>query len=118
VARLRRAFLYERYFFLTAKLLPARQTLVEGDYTRLANALARMREKNRFLPTAWVFLPDHWHAIICPTCPLSLGREQRLRLSQGVHGKFKVWGRVESGSFAAAVQSAARSFRTAAPRCV
>ena len=47
---------------------------MEGDCTRLADALARMREKNRFLVTAWVFLPDHWHAIICPAYPLSIAQ--------------------------------------------
>jgi len=35
-------------------------------------------------------------------------REQRLPPFLGVDGKFKVWGRAESGSFAAAVQSASR----------
>jgi REP element-mobilizing transposase RayT len=38
----------------------------------LANALARMRQKRGFALTAWVFLPDHWHAIIYPPFPLSI----------------------------------------------
>ena len=39
-------------------------------------------------------------------------------LPLGARGKFKVWGRAEGGSSAAAVQSAPRSLRIAAPRCV
>ena len=33
-----------------------------------------MRRKHRFLLTAWVFLPDHGHAIIYPPYPLSISR--------------------------------------------
>ena len=66
MSRLRRPFLYDRYIFVTVKLLPSRGKLQERDYSRLAIALARMRQKQRFVLTAWVFLPDHWHAIIYP----------------------------------------------------
>ncbi len=37
-------------------------------------SLARMRQKQRFRLTAWVFLPDHWHAIIDPPHPVSISR--------------------------------------------
>jgi len=46
----------------------------ESDFSPLALAMARMRKKHGFLLTAWVFLPDHWHAIICPTYPLTISR--------------------------------------------
>ena len=42
------------------------------DYERLATSLARMRRKHGFAVTAWVFLPDHWHAIIYPPYPLTI----------------------------------------------
>jgi REP element-mobilizing transposase RayT len=32
------------------------------------------REEHHFLLTAWVFLPDHWHAILFPAHPLTLSR--------------------------------------------
>jgi REP element-mobilizing transposase RayT len=32
------------------------------------------REKYHFLLTAWVFLPDHWRAIIFPRFPLTISR--------------------------------------------
>jgi putative transposase len=74
MSRLRRPFLYDRYIFVTVNLLGSRAELQERDYVRLALSLARMRQKHRFLLTAWVFLPDHWHAIICPPHPLTISR--------------------------------------------
>jgi REP element-mobilizing transposase RayT len=72
MSRLRRPFLFDRFIFVTVNLLPYRTRLEEGDFERLANSLARMRTKHGFLLTAWVFLPDHWHAIIHPPYPLTI----------------------------------------------
>ncbi len=74
MSRLRRPFLYDRYFFVTVALLKSRRRLHDPDFERLAYALARMRRKYAFLLTAWVFLPDHWHAIIYPPYPLTISR--------------------------------------------
>ena len=72
MSRLRRPFLFDRFIFVTVKLLPCRTRLKEGDFERLANSFTRMRKKHGFLLTAWVFLPDHWHAIIHPPYPLTI----------------------------------------------
>jgi putative transposase len=72
MSRLRRPFLYDRFIFVTVKLLPSRTRLEEGDFERLANSFTHMREKHGFLLTAWVFLPDHWHAIVHPPYPLTI----------------------------------------------
>ena len=40
----------------------------------LAQVIHERRAEHRFLLTAWVFLPDHWHAIFCPPYPLPLSR--------------------------------------------
>ena len=72
MSKLRRPFLYDRYIFVTVNLLRSRRKLEERDFGRLAISLARMRQKQRFALTAWVFLPDHWHAIIYPPHPLSI----------------------------------------------
>src|SRR5271157_2250890 len=74
MSRLRRPFLYDRYFFVTVALLKSRRRLQDPDFERLAYALARMRRKYGFLLTARVFLPDHWHAIIYPPYPLTISR--------------------------------------------
>ena len=72
MSRLRRPFLYDRYIFVTVHLLKLRTRLQEHDYQSLAQSLAKMREKHGFVLTAWVFLPDHWHAIIYPPYPLTI----------------------------------------------
>jgi len=72
MSRLRRPFLYDRYIFVTVDLLRSRGKLGERDYARLAIAMARMRQKGRFLLTAWVFLPDHWHCICAPVYPTTI----------------------------------------------
>lgn len=74
MSRLRRPFLADRFFFVTVRLLPHRPTLNEADFARLARSLRRSRAKHGFLLTAWVFLPDHWHAIVFPRYPLTISR--------------------------------------------
>jgi putative transposase len=74
MSRLRRPFLCDRYIFVTVDLLRSRGKLEERDFGRLAIALARMRQSQRFRLTAWVFLPDHWHVIIYPPHPLSISQ--------------------------------------------
>ena len=98
MSRLRRPFLYDRYMFVTVKLLPSRVKLEERDYSLLAVALARMREKRGFALTAWVFLPDHWHAIIYPPYPLSIAQamsaikvSSMIALNHGRYEKGELW---------------------------
>jgi hypothetical protein len=52
MSRLRRPFLFDRFIFVTVKLLPSRATLEESDFARLANSLTRVRKKHGFLLTA------------------------------------------------------------------
>jgi REP element-mobilizing transposase RayT len=40
----------------------------------LSRAAGEWREEHHFLLTAWVFLPDHWHAILIPRFPLRISR--------------------------------------------
>jgi REP element-mobilizing transposase RayT len=72
MSRLRRPFLYEHYIFVTVDLLKLRTRLKEPDYERVAQSVKRMRERHGLFLTAWVFLPDHWHAIFYPPYPLTI----------------------------------------------
>ncbi len=72
MSRLRRLCLSDRFFFLTVKLRPGRRHLTEQDFALLARSLGAVRPRQRFLLTAWVFLPDHWHAILFPPYPLTI----------------------------------------------
>jgi REP-associated tyrosine transposase len=72
MSRLRRPFLSDRYFFVTVRLLKGRARLRDADFRLLALALKRARRQHPFYLTAWVFLPDHWHAICAPVYPLTI----------------------------------------------
>ncbi len=74
MSRLRRLVLSDRYFFITCRVLPHRKALEESEFECLAKVVAERREKHGFLLTAWVLLPDHWHAIFYPRSPLTISR--------------------------------------------
>ena len=77
MSRLRRPFLSERFFFLTVKLLPRCKNLADGDFACLARCLDAVRRRQRLLITAWVFLPDHWHAILFPPYPRTISEAMK-----------------------------------------
>jgi putative transposase len=72
VSRLRRPFLSDRFFFVTVRLLKGRTELSDADFACLALAFNRARQMHPYFLTAWVFLPDHWHAICAPRYPLTI----------------------------------------------
>src|SRR5271157_2221005 len=74
MSRLRRLVLSDRYFFLSCRVLPTRGTLTESEFATLAQVIRERRKQHGFLLTAWVFLPDHWHAIVYPSFPLTISR--------------------------------------------
>ena len=77
MSRLRRLVLADRYFFVTCNLRRDAQgtnRMREEDFSDLARAIAFTRESLKFLLTAWVFLPDHWHAVIFPHYPLTISK--------------------------------------------
>jgi len=74
MSRLRRMVLSDRFFFITCRLLPRRARLAEGEFEQLARVIRERRDEHRFLLTAWVLLPDHWHAIFFPRHPLTISR--------------------------------------------
>ncbi len=63
-----------RWFFITCRLLPRRRILSPSEFAVLAQVIQKRRAEHRFLLTAWVFLPDHWHAIFYPPLPLTISR--------------------------------------------
>jgi REP element-mobilizing transposase RayT len=51
---------------------PFLSKLTETDLSLLERAFNRARALHDFYLTAWVFLPDHWHAICAPLYPASI----------------------------------------------
>jgi len=74
MSRLRRLVLSDRFFFITCRVHGLRAKLSEADFSVLSEVVRERRSAHRFLLTAWVFLPDHWHAIIFPRSPLTISR--------------------------------------------
>jgi putative transposase len=72
MSRLRRLVLSNRFFFVTCRLLPRRRILSDAEFAGLARVMGERRRKHGFLLPAWVFLPDHWHAILFPRHPLTI----------------------------------------------
>ena len=72
VSRLRRPFLSDRFFFITVRLLKQHDELRDSDFRCLALACRRARLLHPFLLPAWVFLPDHWHALCALAHPLTI----------------------------------------------
>jgi putative transposase len=72
VSKLRRPFLSIRYFFITVRPLRRRGKLADADFRLLARAFNRARALHPFYLAAWVFLPDHWHAICAPVYPATI----------------------------------------------
>jgi REP element-mobilizing transposase RayT len=66
MSRLRRLQVTGKTFFITCNLLPVRTQLTEVDFEALASAVVRVRTRREFLFTGYVFMPDHWHALIIP----------------------------------------------------
>ena len=56
------------------RLFKERPKLEDADFRLLAVAFNRARLLHPFYLTAWVFLPDHWHAICAPKHPLTISR--------------------------------------------
>ena len=77
MSRRRRPLLSERFFFLTVKLLPSCKNLADGDFACLARCPDAVRCRQRILVTAWVFLPDHWHAILFPPYPRTISQAMK-----------------------------------------
>jgi len=72
MSRLRRLYLSDRYFFITCCLARQHSLLGSHEFSLLAESIRKVRENQTFLLTAWIFLPDHWHAIIFPPSPLTI----------------------------------------------
>jgi len=91
----------DRYFFVTCNVYRdahGQTCLREEDFAELAAVMVSTRERLKFLLTAWVFLPDHWHAVIFPPYPLSISRVMKViksrstfKLRHGWQNATEIW---------------------------
>jgi REP element-mobilizing transposase RayT len=64
----------DRIFFITVNLGRALPPLAGEEYGLLVDAVAESRQKLHFLLYGCVLMPDHWHALIWTTYPLTISR--------------------------------------------
>lgn len=72
MSRLRRMVLSDRFFFVTCRVFRTRARLTRRELDCFADVFEARRKEFGFLITAWVFLPNHWHAIVFPRYPLTI----------------------------------------------
>ena len=97
MSRLRRIAVSDRYFFVTSNLDRSRPFLTDPDVEDLAGAVPKARKAQGFWIIAWVFLPDHWHAVIYPRQPLEISsvlKTIKLRTASGINGRRRETGPV------------------------
>jgi REP-associated tyrosine transposase len=95
MSRLRRLVVSDRYFFVTCNLHRDAQgtnRMSEEDFADLAAVITSTRESLKFLLTAWVFLPDHWHAVIFPRYPLTISKVMKVIKSRSTFQFRRGWG--------------------------
>ncbi len=83
VHRLRTAV---RIFFLTVNLRRVLAPLGEEELGLVVDALAESRRKLQFLLYGYVVMPDHWHALIWTTFPLSISRVKKPTTQKACRG--------------------------------
>lgn len=64
--------LSDRFFFVTCRLSHERTPLSALEFAVFADAFESRHKQFGFLLTAWVFLPNHWHATLFPQHPLTV----------------------------------------------
>ena len=66
MSRLRRLLISDRIFFITCNLLRSRLAFTDLDFACLVAAFQGVRERRGFLLAGYVFMPNHWHALLVP----------------------------------------------------
>ncbi len=102
MSRLRRLVLCDRFFFVTCRLFHGRSHLGEAEFGLLVASIQSRRAAQCFMLTVWVFLPDHWHAILYPRYPATIsGGMESIKVSSTrlIHGARGDAGRLWQGRF-------------------
>ena len=88
MSRLRRPFLTDRFFFVTCNRLSDAADFTSLEFECLSTAIYSARKQHGFLLTAYVFLPDHWHAVIFPRHPLTISKAMeviKVKSTRSIH---------------------------------
>jgi REP element-mobilizing transposase RayT len=72
MTNLRRLRETDRIFFITSNLLRSRPHLTDSELDLLIDVFKATRRKLGFSLCGYVLMPDHWHALIWPSFPLTI----------------------------------------------
>jgi putative transposase len=67
MSRLRRLYLAGKVFFVTCNVSRTQAELADSEFAILAQVFNSVRKRRKFLLAGYVFMPDHWHAVIAPS---------------------------------------------------
>ena len=88
----------EKIFFITSNLSLGQRHFQEPEYRILAEVIAKERRRLDFLLCGYVFMPDHWHALLYPRFPVTvsdilqnLKRVSSLRINRLRHSRGTLW---------------------------
>jgi putative transposase len=74
MTNLRRLRLTDRIFFITSNLLRHHRFMGPSEFEILIEVFEETRRKLGFALCGYVFMPDHWHALIWPRSPLTISQ--------------------------------------------
>ncbi len=74
MSRVKRLLLTSRTFFVTVNLRKNLTKFTEEEFSLLLAAMEESRRKLSFSLYGYVLMPDHWHALISVSYPLTISR--------------------------------------------
>lgn len=74
VSRVKRLLTTNRIFFVTVNLRKSRPVFSESEFPIIISAMEESRRKLSFRLCGYVLMPDHWHALIGVSDPLTISR--------------------------------------------
>jgi len=64
----------DKIFFITTNLIWGTAELVESEFEMLLQVFSESRNRLGFVLLGYVFMPDHFHALLWPRHPLTISR--------------------------------------------
>jgi putative transposase len=105
MAKLHRLRQTDRIFFVTATLIEGAPDYTADEFPILLDAFVESRMHLGFLICGYVLMPDHWHALLWPSSPLTISRVlkdirtrctkslNQIRRTKGTTGQDQFWDR-------------------------
>lgn len=105
MSNLHRLRLTDKIFFITCNLRQDRRTFGDVEFQTVLDVIEESRNQLGYFFCGYVLMPDHWHALIAPSYPVTIslitrqvkstcsGRINRQRSSQGANWQHQFWDR-------------------------